>query len=89
MKTELERAKIESKTPARLECLLGCLDLCSPVCRREMGKDIYMGVVYIIYYMCMCIYSCKEFRGMILRVRETFKKIIERDKSRGWLLIAS
>lgn len=54
------------------------------------GKGyIYVGVVYIIYYMCMCIYSCKEFRGMILRVRETFKKIIERDESRGWLLIAS
>lgn len=28
------------------------------------GKGyIYVSVVYIIYYMCMCIYSCKEFRG--------------------------
>lgn len=90
MKTELERAKIESKTPARLECLLGCLDLCSPVCRREMGKDIYMWVLCILYIICVCVYiRARTFGGMILRVRETFEKIIERDESRGWLLIAS
>lgn len=49
-----------------------------------------MWVLCILYIICVCVYiRARSFGGMILRVRETFEKIIERDESRGWLLIAS